>query len=1185
MKSWSLKYNTMMVLFISLTLYNSDAFSVTVSQSPLFLGSSAEPNIMFTLDDSGSMRFEIMPDDIILDSNSVGSAYFIYPRQSNVYGSSTDYDNSVIAFDTTTTTYDVAAYFRAPKNNRLYYNPLVTYVPWSKSDGTIYPNSSPSCALHNPQRTTTTTPGTSGVTAYCRNLTANNTETAYFYTNFSSSYTSSSKTFWPAVYYNYNGAGDVKSKASYTKVEIRSGRTYMGGENRNDCVNKPTCSYTEEIQNFANWYTYYRARVLSARAGVGKAFARQGANLRVGFTTINTSDTTISPVKSFTAANRVSFFSSLYDAVIPAQGTPLRRSLDDVGQYYSSNSNTGPWSATPGTTTTAAHLTCRQSYDILMTDGYWNGDQASTANARLNVDNSNGVTITGPNNQSFRYIPTSPYKDSDNNTLADVAMYYWSRDLRTDLANKVPTNIHDPAFWQHMVTFTVGLGVEGTLKQSDYPSLVSGSLSWPNQVETTTDARRIDDLWHAAVNSRGGFYSAGDPNTFADALADTLAKIAERTSSASAVATNSSKLSTNTQLFQGRFNAADWSGQLQAFPIDASGNVQSATWDAAQQISAYASRNVLTYKPGFGGINFLWANLDSTQQQYLNLPLGASTSDNQGAARVNYLRGDQSQELQNGGAFRNRNSVLGDIVNSNPVFVGVQDYGYSLQSSGLSSAEKNDYLSFRRTSGYLNRVSGSSPTAMIYVGANDGMLHGFLASSGIEKLAYIPNNVFSNLSALTSPQYSHKYYVDGTPKVIDAYISGEWKTVLVSSVGAGGRAVFAIDVTNPNSMSPSSVKWEFTNSELGYVAQPAIGRLKTGAWVAIIGNGFNSDSNKAKLLVVDLNSGALLKTIDTGIGSSTDPNGLGTPLIIDKDGDRIVDYVYAGDLQGNMWKFDLTGEISSWGVAIKSGTTPKPLFIACDVYNTSGGCSTTSSRQSITARPIAIAHPSGGIMVLFATGSYFSTEDSLALTHKEAVYGVRDNSSTSTVSKSDLVQQNIILEQGVSADNPDFAVRVLSSTEVDYTVKKGWYMNLLSPGYSGYSGERVVSDLQVNNGRLIYSSVIPSSDPCDFGGKSWLMEQDPIFGFRLNYSVFDVNKDVFINDADFVTVTENGTTKKVPVSGHAFDQLKSKDTIITDPTNLDVERKFSSGSNGELISVAEKGGGDLLGRQSWKQLQ
>ena len=1164
---------------------NIKASAVTVSQLPLFLGSSAEPNIMFTLDDSGSMRFEIMPDDIILDSTSIGSAYYVYPRQSNVYVSSSDYDNSTIIFDSTSTAYDVSAYFRSSNNNKLYYNPEITYVPWSKSDGTLYANAVPSCALHNPERTSVTTPGSSGVNAYCRNLTANNTETAYYYTNFSSSYTSSSKTYWPAVYYIYKGTGDIKNKLNYTKVEIKSGKSYTGGINRYDCVSKPTCTYSEEIQNFANWYSYYRARVLAARAGVGQAFAKQGTNMRVGFTTINTSDTTINQVKSFTGTSRSSFFSLLYDTPIPAQGTPLRRALDDVGKYFSSNSNDGPWSSTPGTISTAPHLTCRQSYNILMTDGYWNGDQASTTAARANVDNTSGPTITGPNSQSYQYKAIPPYKDADDNTLSDVAMYYWNRDLRPDLTNKVPTNIHDPAFWQHMVTFTVGLGVEGTLKQSDYSALVAGTLSWPNQVETVTDARRIDDLWHAAVNGHGGFYSAADPNSFANALSDSLAKIAERTSSASAVATNSSKLLTNTQIFQGRFNSADWSGQLQSFPIDTNGVVQSASWDASTKIPVYSTRKIFTYKAGTGGVNFLWGNLDANQQQLLNLPLNGTSSDGKGSLRVDYLRGDKTKELLNGGEFRNRNSLLGDIINSNPVYVGTQDYGYSLGSSGLSLAEKSSYQSFKKTSIYLKRVDASSPTAMIYVGANDGMLHGFLASTGVEKFAYVPSSVFPNLTNLTSPLYAHRYYVDGTPKVTDAYISSTWKTVLVSSVGAGGKSVFAIDITDPEGISAQNLLWEITNSDLGYVSQPVIGRLSNGNWVVIVGNGYNSTDNRAKLLIIDVSNGALLKTIDTGIGSTTDPNGLGSPLIVDINNDRIVDYVYAGDLQGNMWKFDLTGSIDHWGIAIKSGSTAKPLFIACDAYNTAGQCSSNAVRQPITSRPIAIAHPAGGIMLLFGTGSYFLTEDSIALSRKEAVYGIRDNQETNTVSKLNLLQQNIVSEVGASSENPKFSVRVLSNFTVDYSSKSGWYMNLITPNYSGYSGERVVSDLQVNNGRLIYTTIIPSTDPCDFGGKSWLMEQDPINGSRLNISVFDVNNDNAIDDNDFVSMVDNGKTIKVPVSGQAFEQLKSKDTIISDPENYNIERKFSSGSNGEIISVMEKGAGDLLGRQSWKQLQ
>ena len=1155
----------------------SASHAITLSQSPLFLGTSADPNIMFTLDDSGSMRFEIMPEDII-----TSDARFIYPRQSGVYGSTSEYTNKVPTFSTTSA---VNAYYRSAYNNKLYYNPLITYTPWSKSDGSLFAPANIACALHNPMRTTTiTSVATPGVNAYCRNLTISNKETATYLTSFTGATSGTSQTYWPAFYYTYKGSGDLKTLANYIRVDITSGNTYTDRPNRTDCAARPTCTYAEEIQNFANWYTYYRARVLAARSGVGKAFAKQGENIRVGFTTINTSDSTISAVKSFTTENRVTFFNSLYGSVIPAQGTPLRRALDDVGKYYSSTSNSGPWSATPGTSSTISHLTCRQSYNILMTDGYWNGDAATTAGARLNVDNTSGSTITGPNGQSYRYTPAAPFKDSDTDTLADVAMYYWNRDLRTDLANKVTPNPKDPAFWQHMVTFTVGLGVEGTLKQSDYPALLAGTKSWPNQ-DATEDARRIDDLWHAAVNGHGGFFSASDPNTFADALAATLADIAERTSSASAVATNSSKISTDTQLFQGSFNSADWTGQLKAYPIDSDGVVQSASWYAASLIPVYDTRNILSYKPGTGGITFEWSNLSTSQQALLNLPINSTTSDGKGSLRVAFLRGDQSNELANNGIFRNRNSLLGDIVNSNPAYVGKDDYGYSLSSSSLSSAEKVSYTSFRNGSSYQSREP------MIYVGANDGMLHGFRASNGREVFGYVPNAIYGNLSALTSPLYAHKYYVDGSPKVGDAYINGQWKTVLLGSTGAGGKSLFALDITAPSTMTAEKVLWEVDQStvaDLGYTQpQPSFGKANSGHWIAIAGNGYNSSNNRAKLLVFNLATGDVLANIDTGVGSTTDPNGLATPLAIDLNGDRIIDYVYAGDMQGNFWKFDLTSSNpAQWRVALTQSTTPIPLFRACNTYASSGtACSTTANRQAITAKPIAMLHPDGGVMVIFATGSYIATEDLSAATKYDAVYGIRDNSETSTVSINSLIMQSIIFEQAISAENPEFGIRILSNTAVDYSTKKGWYMKLASPNSTGFTGERVVSDLQINNGRLIYTSIIPSADPCEFGGKSWLMEQEPVSGARLSYSVFDVNDDGKIDGNDYITITINGQTVTAPVSGQSFDQLKSKDTIISNPTNPEVELKFSSGSNGEIISVEEQGGGDLLGRQSWRELQ
>ena len=383
--------------------------------------------------------------------------------------------------------------------------------------------------------------------AGCRNLTVNNTQSARWLNDNGSRSSTQSRTFYPAVYFKYNG-GNVNSASSYTQVEIKSSTSsYVGGSGRLDCVAAPTCTYSEEIQNFANWYTYYRSRILLARAGIGRAFATQGNTMRVGFAAINKNSSTIdgvstavikSGVRQFTGADRTNFFNNLYDHDIPAAGTPLREAMISVGEYFKRTDDKGPWGQSPGSNGGTQHA-CRQNYNILMTDGYWTEGSVSGLD---NSDNQSGSSITNHSSPAvpatYTYTPSLPYADAYSDTLADAAMKYWKNDLRTDLPNNVPTNPSDPAFWQHMVTFTVGLGVSGSLN-----ALPSGSESWPNP--TASDAAKIDDLWHAAVNSRGDFFSAADPNTFADALSNTLSTIIARTGSASAVAANSNSLMTN----------------------------------------------------------------------------------------------------------------------------------------------------------------------------------------------------------------------------------------------------------------------------------------------------------------------------------------------------------------------------------------------------------------------------------------------------------------------------------------------------------------------------------------------------------------------------------------------------------------------------------------------------------------
>lgn len=1089
--------------------------ALDIAQVPLYLGTRADPNIMFTLDDSGSMHFEIMPESLIEND-----ARYVYPRASQVYGSD-DYDNYTITFAS-----DNArnAYVRSSHNNKLYYNPQLTYRPWANADGSLMANAKVTCAPHNPMKTA----------AGCRDLTQTNRAWwAIYYTEFSPYYYNQDESFWPAVYFDYKGSGNVFNAKNYTRVVINKAvaTIYDSRPNRSDCKNAPVCTYDEEIQNFANWYTYYRSRILAARAGVGRAFASQGEAIRVGFATINASGSVIRGVTPFSGTDRTAFFDELYGRDIPAKGTPLRTSLKEVGEYFSRSDNNGPWSARAGST--LPHLTCRQSYNILMTDGYWNGDSPSV----------------GDQDQ-----------DGIKNTLADVAYKYWRTDLRSDLANKVPTSTADPANWQHLVNFTVGLGVNGSLNPANG---IPGS--WPNPNDS--DEFKIDDLWHAAANSKGSFFSAADPDTFAEALSSTLAQIAARNSSASSVTANATRLDSNTHIYQARYNSGDWSGQLVSIPLNSDGSLGNIAWDAATQIPEPSARSIFT-RQGGAGIAFTWEALNNTNRTLLNI-----AGDNLGESRVAYLRGERGGEQRNGGVFRNRSDLLGDIINSDPVYVGKRDYGYS-SATGLTQTERESYQAFLSSTAIARRPP------MLYVGANDGMLHGFRVADGVEQLAYIPASLLGELPQLTRPDYNHRYYVDGTPRVGDAYLGSRWKTLLLGSTGAGGKAVFAIDVTAPNNFTADKMLWEFTHSEMGIaLAAPTLVRVKAdNKWVALVANGHNSNSQTARLFVLDLATGAVIKEIDTQVGSASEPNGLSSPLPVDEDGDRVVDYVYAGDLQGNLWKFDLSDNNSAqWGIAFKAGNKPKPLFQACD-----GACS-TSTRQPITMRPLAIRHPRGGIMVLMGTGSYFTNDDKSLPTNPrlEAVYGIWDTGSE--VSRSQLLQQSITHEFVANGTTIKFNVRVVSSRDVNYTSQKGWYLVLKSPGLSKGVGERAVSEMLYRHKRLIFNTLIPSADACDFGGRSWLMELDPVSGARLTYSVFDVNGDGAVNDDDYVGIKdEAGNDIKVPVSGKQFDELTTTPSVVED---ADMERKYISGSSGNISVTLEEGAGDLGGRQSWLQLE
>jgi len=761
------------------------------------------------------------------------------------------------------------------------------------------------------------------------------------------------------------------------------------------------------------------------------------------------------------------------------------------------------------------------------------------------------------------------------------------------------------------------------------------------------------DKTNTASNSEWDSDSDGEPDNYllassplklVTALNKAFSSIEKRVSSATSVATNSTRLDTGSLIYQAKFDTADWSGELLALDINTTtGAINTATpnWQASAQLPVHGSRTIYTYKPtaaaGARGILFQWANLTTdtdtptpplpSQQTYLNT-LNGVVDTAKGTLRLDWLRGDSTNEkisvadTNTAHIFRKRTNILGDIINSGPVYVGTEDYGYgTLPSIGSS------YTSFRATSTYKDR------RPMIYAGANDGMLHGFNAKStetnpakpapGQEIFAYIPNALFPELSKLTSPTYTHQYYVDGASAVGDVHDGTNWRTVLAGTTGAGARAVFGLDVTNPDAFGSSSVLWEFTSADnasptffgadLGYtLAQPSVVRMQDGSWAVIVGNGYNSENGHAVLFVLNAITGEVLQRIDTLAGSSTNKNGLSSPIAVDTDTTPGVDTVYAGDLYGNLWKFDVSGSAGSWDVAYKSGTVNQPLFTACSATTT---CS-PANRQPITTKP-NIGKPGGagsdqnneGIMVYFGTGKYFETGDNIVDTGSQVqtFYGLWDQGSAIT-DRANLQEQTITYEDFPTITCPTTtppttgtctstkALRVVSKTPVCYNVtsplsvgcttssqlKKGWALNLLKTGGVA-RGERSVSFPLVRRGLVVFSTLIPDPDPCGFGGKSFLMEVDALSGGEFFRAPFGTNGDNVVDSLDLILIG----SELHSAAGVDLDIGVTNTPSVVESTTVDF--KDLSGSSGSIAVVTDYQptplGSGAGNRRSWRQLK
>ena len=729
---------------------------------------------------------------------------------------------------------------------------------------------------------------------------------------------------------------------------------------------------------------------------------------------------------------------------------------------------------------------------------------------------------------------------------------------------------------------STSIGVTG----GDVETYVIG-FSLPLGVDPTA----LDQI--AVAGGTTNFYQANDQATLESAFDTIFSDILAKTGASSSAATNSTSLNINSHIYQARFNSGDWTGQLLATAFSTSGVLGAIDWDAGALLNnpTPGARKIITYSRDTNdGIPFRWnviKNLTDTTQKNILKRNGLGVFDNKGGQRVNYLRGGASNEKtasNPSGIFRERiTSKLGDIINSTPFSLGNPDAGHS-------ESEMVGYSAFR--SGVNASHSGAGRTPMIFAGANDGMLHGFNGNTGVEEIAYVPGAIYGELSDLTDPTYgagsSHRYYVDGSPMITDANLgtdlSTDWKTVLAGGFNAGGQGYYALDVTDAASLTESDaasfVLWEFTDeddADMGYsFNQPTLNRLTNqsaqiarmanGRWALIVGNGYNNteaDGNvsltgHASLFIIFLDGLASNKTwtlgtdyikIDTMTGSTTTPNGLSTPRPIDTTGDGRIDAIYAGDLQGNMWKFDVSGTSSTgWGIAYSGA----PLYAA---INASGVV------QPITSAPLVTLAPGGNYMVGFATGLYLGFGD-IANTDDQTVYAILDAGAAvaSTTSRGNLQEQTVLSTPTVTIPGlGSVETRVTSRSTVDYATKKGWYMDLPE------SGERVAFNPILRDGRFVFTTLTPDAGVCSAGGSGWIMELDYLTGGALE-------------NTPFIGAPDNTSGIKPPGDG-----IPNTPTVIGDPDNKK-EYKVVNESTGDTDIISETVE-HKSGRLLWREIR
>jgi type IV pilus assembly protein PilY1 len=862
----------------------------------------------------------------------------------------------------------------------------------------------------------------------------------------------------------------------------------------------------------------------------------------------------------------------------------------------------------PAAVSEPIQYSCQQNYTIMVTDGYWNSDSYADLkqlDGTTQIGNQDNDATATPRPYYDGAQPSTTCTDSTFSscgTLSDVAMYFYKTDLRDSTLgnatssatgqnvaeNNVFTSPTDNNAKQHMTFFAMGLGQPGTLRfrsdyltanSGDFNDILSGTKNWP--APTLNSPTTIDDLWHATVNGHGKFFSARDPSTVGAGLSEALAQIKVRVGSAAAAATsNLMPVPGDNFAYVASYATVDWWGDLQARNIDLTTGAVSdpanaapnecvsdsgCPWSAQKKLDTLVSgsgwsttRKVFiapsvptftggdTMRPfttGTGGLTAAeitaYFNPNTLSQYALDavsyptyIKPDNGTTDFGSTNLVNYLRGDRSLEANgtnNPGIWRARSHALGDIVNTQPVYVKAPAFTYT----------DGGYAAWAADTRRKDRPS------VVYVSANDGMLHAFAAQDftattdypanlvgGAELWSFIPTQALHAIKGLADVAYTHRYYVDGPITVGDANFGGgdsDWHTILIGGLGGGGTAYYALDITNP---TDPKYLWEIDNATTGFTnlgytfGNPSINKLPNGEWAVFFSSGYNNADGHGHLYAVDPKTGALKSgfplTTTGDSGTIASPSNLGkiSSWVDNLLVSNMATYIYGGDMNGNLWRFDLAPSAV--------GHTGSSVF---KLAHLADGASPTPHAQPITTRP-ELTQVGDTRVVYVGTGQYLAIAD-LTDTNVQSFYAIKD-----TLNQPDALGHynlgggaestwNPRTDTGTVAgvaNTPLFLVRKLieqkddgsqitktdplsqkttnareicsgASSTVDHVSNKcanetggtmdwsnygGWYIDLPD------AGERINVDMNLSLGTLTFGSNVPASNACTSGGFGWL---------------------------------------------------------------------------------------------------